>query len=253
MRFQDWQLVDAPDGLDLGPDDAIQRDLRVIAADVWFRLNVRSFRLELEGVYSHGELLATTTPGFELSHPLTSDQWGLVLQAAWEPASGFGADLEVGLASGDDAPGFGVRLREDQVATVAGDLDGPQFRYPEDLGIDNFRFHPNHRVDLILWRRIIGTITDAVYVRARAWYLWRSLRVETWLVFSSALNEQTTPGNGQVLGLEWDTVLTWTIDQGVAISGAYGLLVPFSGLGNTQLGLDPEVAHAGHAVLSWSF
>ena len=48
-------------------------------------------------------------------------------------------------------------------------------------------------------------------------------------------------------------MLTWTIERGIAVSVAYGLLVPFSGLGNTQLGLDPEVAHAGHAVLSWSF
>jgi uncharacterized protein (TIGR04551 family) len=253
MRFQDWQLAVPVDGTAPGPDDAIARDLRVIAVDGWFRLNLRRFRLELEGVYAHGELLATVTPGFELTRPLTSDQWGFVLQAAWEPASGFGADFELGVASGDDAPGFGVRLRDDQVATVPGDLDGPQFRYPEDLTVDNFRFHPNHRVDLILWRRLIGTITDAVYARARGWYVWRSLRVETWLVFSSALNEQTTPGAGQVLGLEWDTVLTWTIDQGISVSGAYGLLIPFSGLGNTQLGLDPEIAHAGHAVLAWSF
>jgi uncharacterized protein (TIGR04551 family) len=252
LRFQDYEL-EPPEGSDPGPEDAIERDLRVIGLDLWFRLSHRHFRLELEGVYAHGEMLATTTPGFELVLPITSDQWGVVLQAAWEPETGFGADAEVGLASGDDAPGFGVRVREDQIATVPGDLDGPQFRYPEDRSIDNFRFHPNHRIDLILWRRIIGTVTDAVYARARAWYVWRSLRIETWLVLSAALRESSVPGDGRLLGLEWDTALTWEYERGITITGAYGLLIPFDGLANVELGLSPEVAHAGHVVLAWSF
>lgn len=256
LRFQDYEIVDDPENPEAapGPEDVIFRDLRVIAGDVWFRVNHGDFRLELEGVYMHGELMATTTPGFELRQRLTSNQWGAVLQAAWEPGEGFGADVEIGVASGDDAPGFGVRFRDDQVATAPGDLDGPQFRYPEDLTIDNFRFHPNHRVDLILWRRIIGAITDAIYARARAWYIWRTLRVETWLTFSSALNESTTPGDSRVLGLEWDTTVTWAIDRGIAITGAYGLLIPFDGLNNPALGIDSaEVAHAAHVILSWSF
>lgn len=253
LRFQDYELAQPPEGEDPGPEDVIARDLRVIALDLWFRLNLRHFRLELEGVYAHGELLATTTPGFELRRPLTSDQWGVVVQAAWEPPEGFGADLEVGLASGDDAPGFGVHLGSDQIGTVPGDLDGPQFRYPEDLTIDNFRFHPNHRIDLILWRRLIGAVTDAVYVRPRIWYVWRSLRFETWLVFSASLHESTTPGTGQLLGLEWDTAVTYEYDRGITISLVYGVLFPFDGLSNPALGLDPEIAHTGHAVLGWSF
>jgi uncharacterized protein (TIGR04551 family) len=253
LRFQDWELADPPEGLAPRPEDAIRRDLRVVAADAWFRLNWRRLRLEVEAVYAHGELLATTTPGVELTTPVTSDQWGSVLQAAWEPPRGLGADLEIGVASGDDAPGFGVRLRPDQAATVDGDLDGPQLRYPDDTTIDNFRFHPNHRVDLILWRRIVGAVTDALYGRVRVWYVWRTIRIETALVLSSALHEETTPGDGRLLGLEWDTAATWAIDRGVAVSVAYGLLVPFSGLGSPALGLDAEVAHAGHAVVSWSF
>jgi len=256
LRFQDYEIVSDPEDPTAppGPEDVLFRDLRVIATDLWFRFNHGHFRLELAGVYMPGELLATTTPGFELRQHLTSNQWGAVIQAAWEPPTGFGADLEIGVASGDDAPGFGVRLREDQAGTVPGDLDGPQFRYPEDLTIDNFRFHPNHRVDLILWRRIIGAITDAVYARARAWYVWRSLRLESWVTFSSALREPTTPGDSRLLGLEWDTTLTWAIDRGIAITGAYGLLVPFAGLANPALGIDSaELAHAGHVVISWSF
>jgi len=146
-----------------------------------------------------------------------------------------------------------VHLRDDQAAMVPGDLDGPQFRYPEDLTIDNFRFHPNHRIDLILWRRIIGTVTDAVYARARAWYGWRSLRIETGLVFSAALHESSTPGTSPLLGLEWDTALTWEYERGITITGGYGLLIPFDGLANGDLGLSPEVAHTGHVVLGWSF
>ena len=253
LRFQDYELAAPAEGDEPGSEDVIERDLRVIALDLWFRLNYRHFRLELEGVYAHGEMLATTTPGFELIHPITSDQWGVVLQAAWEPTTGFGADLEVGVASGDDAPGFGVRLRRDQAYSVPGDLEGPQFRYPEDRTINNFRFHPNHRVDLILWRRLIGTVTDAVYGRVRVWYTWRTLRFETGLVFSAALHEESTPGSGQLLGLEWDTAVVWEYERGITISGVYGMLIPFDGLDNRELNLSAEVAHTGHVVLGWSF
>ena len=52
-----------------------------------------------------------------------------------------------------------------QIASQKGDLDGPQARPPGDATIDNFRFHPDYHVDLILWRRIIGQVTDAIYVK----------------------------------------------------------------------------------------
>ena len=39
---------------------------------------------------------------------------------------------------------------------------------PRDRTVDNFRFHPDYRIDRILFREIIGTVTDAVYLRPHA-------------------------------------------------------------------------------------
>jgi hypothetical protein len=64
-----------------------------------------------------------------------------------------------------------------------GDYDGAQYgRRPctpnsptteascIDLDIRNFRFNQDYRVDLILWREIIGGVTDALYIRVPASY-----------------------------------------------------------------------------------
>jgi hypothetical protein len=92
--------------------------------------------------------------------------------------------LEVGAASGDSAP----RLREQaeppeqpdradlgRVRRAVGRLRGRSVRAASlhrprrrpsdppclDTDIRNFRFNQDYRIDLILWREIIGGITDA--------------------------------------------------------------------------------------------
>ena len=49
-----------------------------------------------------------------------------------------------------------------------GDLDGPQANPRRDNRVDNFRFHSDYRIDRILFREIIGTVTDAMYARPHA-------------------------------------------------------------------------------------
>ena len=40
-----------------------------------------------------------------------------------------------------------------------GDLDGAKANPPFHTNVDNFRFHPDYRIDRILFREIIGTVT----------------------------------------------------------------------------------------------
>ena len=51
---------------------------------------------------------------------------------------------------------------------MPGQFDGPQANLPRDRTVDNFRFHPDYHIDQILFREIIGTITDAIYIRPHA-------------------------------------------------------------------------------------
>ena len=66
------------------------------------------------------------------------------------------------------------RTLDDRDAVFAGDSfdalgDQPQsLKYRRDNRIDNFRFHSDYRVDRILFREIIGTVTDAMYAKPHA-------------------------------------------------------------------------------------
>jgi uncharacterized protein (TIGR04551 family) len=162
--------------------------------------------------------------------------------------------VEVGLASGDEAPGFGARPPLDRAVSRRGDLDGPQFALPGDTEVNNFRFHSDYFVDLILWRRIVGTVTDAVYLRP--WVRWESdfgLRLEGVAISSFALNEQTPPGQKSPLGVEVDVLAAYRYDEAFELRLAFGTLFPLAGLSNPALGLDAEPAVTLHTVMAYLF
>jgi uncharacterized protein (TIGR04551 family) len=164
--------------------------------------------------------------------------------------------VEVGVASGDDAPGFGNRFPPGQLTTQKGDVDGPQLRPPADMTIDNFRFSPDYHVDLILWRRILGQVTDAVYVRP-------SLRVgpfgsvdhhivlEASVIDSNALYATTPPGQTAHLGAEVDLSARYRYERGFEVWLSYGVFVPGEGFRNLQLKLEPKPAQALELILGY--
>ena len=125
----DVPLYYAPDGLtsSYGPAATVRRDLHTVSADLWFRLVHRSFRLELEAAVIWGRIGdASLDPGLSLREPIESLQWGGVLQASWALGkSGVALGMEIGLASGDPAPGFGVRSPLGQAQAVPGDSGRP--------------------------------------------------------------------------------------------------------------------------------
>ena len=259
-RFQELDVPgyygSSPTGAEVKPKDQVLRNAWSVLADVWFRLRTRSLRIELEAVYSQGGIEnSSLVPGVTLTRPLTASQFGGVLQVAWAPLEGrWGAGLEVGLASGDSAPGFGAYAPTDQARTVPGDLDGPQIDYPRDTTTDNFRFNSEYRVDLIFWRRIVGRITDALYLKASGHFdLTGRLRLWASAIYSRALSASTPPGGVADLGIEVDAGLRYDYDPGFDIRLTFGVFLPFAGLKNTVLGIDPSPATALHLVMGFVF
>jgi uncharacterized protein (TIGR04551 family) len=256
-----WQKRDvphyyAPGGLEdrYGPESFVERDARTVTADLWFRVIHGGFRLELEAALLWGRVGdASLDPGVSFATPVESLQWGGVLQGAWRHRpSGWSLGLELGVASGDPAPGFGVRSPLTQTQALPGDLDGPQFRLPQDARVDNFRFHPNYHVDLILFRRIIGTVTDALYVRP--WVRWRSdwgLSVEAVVITSVAMAADTPPGGERPLGVELDLGATYELDESFVVQLGLGTLVPLPGLDNVALRLPAKPAVTLHTLLGF--
>jgi uncharacterized protein (TIGR04551 family) len=245
------------------PIDAGQvtaRGYTATAVDLWLRLVAPGFRVEAEAAY----LTATVDqpsliPGVELRDPATSRQLGAALQSeVGDPPDAFGGGLDAGYASGDSAPGFGAFPAVNEPAPQPGDLDGPQARPPFDTEVNNFRFHPDYHVDRILFREIIGTVTDAVYVRPHLRadvFRFASGRLEARLaaIASWAVNAESAPGREHALGIELDPTLAYASKDGFEVALEQATLFPLAGLDNPELGLSAQPAQLWRLRLAYGF
>lgn len=262
-----WQNKDIPstylssgNPVTLAPSQVMDRSFTATAFDLWGRLTFPFGRIEAEAAlltanYDQGSLI----PGLLLRDPVKSRQLGLAVESNFGPQSDrYGAGLDLGYASGDSAPGFGVNNNPTGRAPRAGDLDGQQNAGRYDTRLDNFRFHPDYRVDRILFREIIGTVTDAVYLRPHAQLdlvhrpSYR-LQLTTAVVGSMAVYAQSTPGGKKPLGIEIDPSLVYTQSGGFLAALDYAVLFPLAGLDNTIVGQVAKQAQMVRLRLVYAF
>ncbi len=169
-----------------------------LTPDLWFKLYYKSFTLEAEGI---GVLGRIAHPGI-----LSADNKPLTLgQAGWVVASelrlfhdAFLVGLEVGGATGDQAfsPGQYLNYRWHFVQQPAG-----------DNAIRDFHFSPDYHVDEIFFRHIMGTVTNATYIKPQAAYWFdlgrtRAVGINGGAIFSMAQVPVSTPGDALLYGVE---------------------------------------------------
>ncbi len=227
----------------------VQRNGLLFIPDVWLKLERKNFRIEAEfaaylGSIQNRALSGATADSPGLNQSLYLYQFGGVLQGEYRFLNG---DLEiggeVGFASGDDASGFGNYPRRKGSgaggATGTGDIDGPQYRCSSfggcaDDTIKNFRFNRDYRVDMILYREILGSVSDSVYLKPRAKYrITQGFDVFASLIWSRAIFWQSTPGGafGQDpnLGVEINAGARYETEDGFFAQLQYGILFPLGG------------------------
>jgi uncharacterized protein (TIGR04551 family) len=233
--------------------------------DLWYRYRTSRFHLEVEAAGVIGQIgnpgpfawSVASDGSLQQDLPYTGKavllrQFGGAARATYQVAPNkvtLGA--EFGVASGDPAPGMGNdpgQLAGTSVPSLpnwtssGGPLEGPQYGLNGDHSITNFRFNPGYRVDLILWRELLGNVTDAFYFKPTVrWDITNGLAFDGQIVYSQALDPSSTPsatsrttGNAP-LGIELDTKLSYSSDDGVRAWLQYGLLQPldaFSGAGS---------------------
>ncbi|ABS24565.1 TIGR04551 family protein [Anaeromyxobacter sp. Fw109-5] len=242
-------------GADLDPPSAValgNRDTSAHVLDLWARVLTSRWRVEAEAVGVYGEVGQVFTVGPAPSYAVTGvtsvdlRQWGGALLTEYKAIPNkvtLGGEL--GVASGDDAPGFGNVPSRANPDFAYGVLEGPQFD-PDggatDQSIRNFRFNPAYRVDLILFSRILGQVTDAWYLKPKIrWDIFPGLAFDGQLVYSQAINSESTPsaigpGTGsRPLGLELDGTFTYTSGAGFQAYAQYGILQPFDAFGPGDL------------------
>src|SRR5690606_24833141 len=176
LRYQDVDQVEgsrAAEQAGLLPNSPynellVARRALVVTPDVWLRVNWRTLRVELEAAGTFGRFSAledrftesdTTDPGFY--EAVTSDQLERKTLAnfgyALELKYGFFKDrfhigFDHGLATGDVSPS----PYSPHAGTAVGLGD-------DDNVISNFRFNPAYNVDMLMFREILGTVSNAAY------------------------------------------------------------------------------------------
>ncbi|MCP3101220.1 TIGR04551 family protein [Myxococcus sp. K15C18031901] len=221
----------------------VPRDASLYIPDLWLRYEERNWRLEFEFAAILGNIgnRALTVPESTLDQSLKIAQFGGVAQGEVKLAQNkLSLGLEIGFASGDKAPGFGnlqgKKGSNPDGSTAPGDVDGPQYRCDNtgcsDNAIRNFRFNRDYRVDLILWRELLGGVTDAFYIRPSLKYtVAPGIDIYGRVIYSQAFYAESTPSfTSKALGIEANAGVDYTTEDGFVAGVAYGILFPMKGL-----------------------
>ena len=262
-----WQNKDVPASylqtaqpVNIDPEQVMVRGYSATATDLWLRLSGPGFLIEAEGAWLHASVdQPSLVPGALLSGPVVGNQFGVALESRFgNPEDIVNGGLNAGFASGDQAPGFGAFPAPNAAAPRAGDLDGPQANPPYDMAVNNFRFNPDYHIDRILFREIIGTVTDAFYLRPHVLFrLFQhergQLEARLAAVASFAVYPESTPGGSRPLGIEIDPTIAYDTNFGFSAALEQGTLIPLAGLDNPDLGLNATVAQSWQLRLMYSF
>ena len=244
------------------PASYVRREANLFIPDVWAKLERKNFRIEGEFAAILGSIGNRALSGANGNQPgenqrLDVWQFAAVLQGEYKLLNG---DLEiggeVGFASGDNAPGFGNAPRR-KSSGLAGDIDGPQYRCSSsgscpDNTIRNFRFNRDFRVDMILYREILGGVTDSLYVKPRVQYrITQGLNVYGAAVYSRAIYAESTPSGGNLtqpqdpnLGIELNAGARYETEDGFYAQAQYGILFPLGGFNREQAGAAAALVNA---------
>jgi uncharacterized protein (TIGR04551 family) len=241
-----WQQDDIPaaylptdQAVPITASQVMMRGYDATAIDGWARFTTHDLRIEAEAAYLNATAeQASLVPGVLYNQPVTSSQFGAVLESEVSQADGdLGAGLDVGFASGDDSPGFGAFVPIGAPLAKPGDLTGAKADPPYDTHVNNFQFSPDYHIDQILFREIIGTVTGAGYLRPHARWTFAhigrgGIDASVAGIASMAAYALSTPGGKLPLGVEVDPTLTYRNEDGFILALEYGALFPLAGLDN---------------------
>jgi uncharacterized protein (TIGR04551 family) len=235
------------------PVQLVRRDASAGTVDLFLRWVSKKFELEAEAVGIYGSIGNVNWDPAATPVSATIHQAAGVLRgkAKLGDAGRFAVGGEFGIASGDESPGFGnfpgrcnltlpaADPNRCNQGALPGSFDGQQYSATAATdpspSIGNYRFNPAYQVDLILWRRLLGTVTDAWYLKPTfRWDILDGLNVSAQVVYSQAIFATSTPSQvSKPLGLELDLGVRYQSDDGFVFFLDYGLLKLLSGFNVT--------------------
>jgi uncharacterized protein (TIGR04551 family) len=253
LRNQDAVYVDRTGANE--DDFPLQRiEATTYTMDAWGLLRYQGFRAELEAAWTTGGMESFEANASDERRELDISQLGYALELELRLLDDkLAIHLDHGLATGDNDV-EGLSSDSDFVRQPIGDDE-----------ISTFRFHPSYRVDLILWRNLMGQVTGAYYFKPGISYdfikndFGELLGARLDFVWSRASSFVQTWGNDEDLGIELDVSLYFRSEDGPELTDGfhamaqYGVLFPMRGLGYNHEDTDLEAAQTLRLLLGVVF
>jgi len=200
----------------------------IFTPDLWVKLYYKAFTLEVEAIGMFGKVDQGYPLTLDNAHSLSISQLGWV--AAGELRlyrDALYVGMETGGATGDQAedPSQYLNYRWSYVQQPAG-----------DYSLHNFHFSPDYHVDEILFRHILGTVNNAVYIKPQVAYWFdlgqtRAVGLNGSFIYSLAQVPVSTPGNALSYGIEMNVGATYrNSGEGVYGGVTWGVLWPLAAL-----------------------
>jgi uncharacterized protein (TIGR04551 family) len=224
-RSQDFDYTTTPATPDLStPGEFVRRDAWMLNPDVWLKFLFRKLEVEFEGAFIGGRIggpaasdparLAADEIGSASSYDIV--EWGFTSRTTFHALKdSLRVGMESGAASGDSAEMKFLNSTHDPV----------NLQPRGDDTLNQFRFDPDYIVDLILFREILGSVTNALYFKPFLNYDFvEAFGMTLGLVPSWALTPVATPGNASFYGLELDLGLHYrNVEEGFFAGLQYGV------------------------------
>ena len=208
----------------------VQRDATAYMPDLWGRFRMGGLRLEVEAVGIFGSI-GNVRNDSDDNEDWKIRQFGIAFEGAYRLLDEkLAIRLYTGFASGDaDVEGLSAR-------------DGLLDQFASGNTMSTFMFHPNYRVDLILWRNIMQRVAGAWYLKPGVGYdilrnpFGQIFGVRADMIYSRAAQAVQSYSGDPNLGLELNFSLYYQSEDGPDLldgfyaSFQYGVLFPLAGL-----------------------
>jgi uncharacterized protein (TIGR04551 family) len=203
----------------------VPRDLTTYSPDVWLKLGFGKITLEAEAVAQIGKISFASSP---TATPIEQDVRKLGGSARFT-FRGLEGKLRLGLETGGASGRHSDNTPEGNTHIAYADpFDGLNPK------LTPFTFNRDYKVDMILFRHLIGAVTNAGYVKPFLGYdLTKSIGFRVANITSWAWRPVATPGNSAMYGTEFNADIGFT-SGGFHGSVAYGVLFPFGALAHPE-------------------
>lgn len=236
-KTQSWdENLTNPPGFTLGgnfdaANNYVPRDYKTYSPDLWGRLGVGSILLEAELVGQFGSIQHLNDLGITGKEDIR--KLGGSARLTWKGVENkLRLGIEGGFATGDqwdNTPAGNTNI------AFANQLGDPAIcNAQHTCTLTQFFFNRDYQVDMILWRHLIGAVTNAAYAKPFLSYdLTKSIMFKVSNITSFALKPVATPGNAVMYGTEFDGDIGYNGSH-IFLGISYGVLFPLGAMAHPE-------------------